>query len=129
MDWRKGFLVVTDLGLTAYWVLTALHIISVGGEAWLTAWNWSFVPLDALAILAGLTWSQLPRDHRWSGPMFAVALALTHAAGIMAISFFSLWGNWDVSWWLVNLWLTLMPIGLALASLRSAPVRRQVTEA
>jgi hypothetical protein len=49
-------------------------------------------------------------------PLFAAALALTHAAGLMAISFFVLWGAWDVSWWLVNLWLVFMPIGLVVAS-------------
>lgn len=113
MSWRKPFLVITDLGLTAYWILTALGIISVGDAAWIRAWNWSFFPLDVLAILAGLTWSLLPRGHRWSTPMLAVALALTHAAGIMAISFFFLWGTWDASWWAVNLWLMLMPLALA----------------
>lgn len=117
LNWRKALLVITDLGLTAYWALTAVGIVSVGKDAWLTAWSWSFLPLDALAILAGLTWSLLPGNHPLSAPMFAVALALTLAAGIMALSFFLLWGTWDISWWLVNLWLTLMPIGIALATL------------
>ena len=119
MNGRKALLVVTDVGLAAYWMLTAMGIVSVGKEAWLHAWNWSFFPLDALAILAGLAWSLLPKGHRWSTPMFGVALTLTHAAGIMAISFFFLWGTWDVSWWIVNLWLMFMPVGFALDSLRT----------
>lgn len=118
---RKAFLVVTDIGLFIYWALTAVGVISVGEGEWLKAWNWSFFPLDALALLAGLTWSLLPKDHQCATPMFAIALALTHAAGLMALSFFVLWGTWDGSWWLVNLWLALMPIGLAIGSLRKGP--------
>ncbi|MGY4720084.1 DUF5360 family protein [Naumannella huperziae] len=113
---RKALLVVTDLGLLAYWALTALGVISVGEGAWLKAWNWSFFPLDALAIAAGLVWSLLPGGHRWSVPAYVTALALTHAAGLMALSFFALWGSWDASWWAVNLWLALLPVALALAS-------------
>jgi len=33
----------------------------------------------------------------------------------LAVSFFALWGAWALSWWLVNLWLMLMPVGLFLA--------------
>ncbi|MDR6866423.1 peptidoglycan/LPS O-acetylase OafA/YrhL [Microbacterium resistens] len=115
---RKGLMAVTDVGLIVYWVLTALGIVSVGGDGMITAWNWSFLPLDAFAIAAGLAWSFLPRAHRWATPMLAIALALTHAAGLLALSFFVLWGTWDASWWLVNLWLALMPVGVALASPR-----------
>ena len=114
---RKAFLVVTDLGLLLYWILTATGTVSVGGDVLLTAWNWSFLPLDLLAVAAGLVWSVLPKGHRWAAPMLAAALALTLAAGLMALSFFALWGTWDASWWLVNLWLTLMPVGLATAAL------------
>jgi hypothetical protein len=112
----KTLLVVTDVGLLAYWTLTALGLVSVGSDAWLAAWNWSFLPLDLLAVAAGLTWSLLPRGHRWASPALAVALALTHAAGLVALSFFVLWGTWDVSWWIVNLWLAVMPIVLAAGS-------------
>lgn len=113
---RKGILVATDLGLLAYWVLTALGIVSVGGDPTLKAWNWSFLPLDLLAIAAGLVSSSLSRRKRIAVPLYAAALALTHAAGLMALSFFVLWGTWDLSWWLVNLWLAGMPLALALAS-------------
>ncbi|GHE94061.1 hypothetical protein GCM10017786_28680 [Amycolatopsis deserti] len=118
MKTRKVFLVITDLGLVVYWTLTACGIISVGEGEWLKAWNWSFFPLDLLAIIAGLTWSLLPKQHKWATPTYATALAFTHAAGLMAISFFVLYATWDASWWLVNLWLVLMPLGLAIASMR-----------
>lgn len=113
----KTLLVLTDIGLLAYWVLTTFHIISVGGGELLTAWNWSFLPLDLAAIIAGLTWSWLPAAHRLSTPFLIIALALTHAAGLMAISFFVLWGSWDFSWWAVNLWLAFLPISIAITKL------------
>lgn len=110
----KVFLIVTDLGLLAYWTLTAVGVISVGTGDVLLAWNWSFLPLDLFAVTAGLTWSLLPTGHRWSMPLFLCALTLTFSAGLLAVSFFALWGAWALSWWLVNLWLMLMPIGLFL---------------
>jgi peptidoglycan/LPS O-acetylase OafA/YrhL len=113
---RKGILVATDLGLLAYWVLTALGIVSVGGDTMLKAWNWSFLPLDLLAIFARLAASFLSHRKRIAVPLYATALALTHAAGLMALSFFVLWGKWDLPWWLVNLWLAGLPIVLVLAS-------------
>ena len=112
----KGLLVVTDLGLLAYWTLTAAGVISVGTSDVLLAWNWSFLPLDLFAVTTGLTWSLLPSRHHWSTPLFLCALTLTFSAGLLAISFFALWGTWAPSWWLVNLWLTLMPVGLLLTS-------------
>lgn len=124
MRTRKAFLVVTDIGLLVYWLMTAIGVISVGEGEWLKAWNWSFFPLDVLAVLAGITWSLLPEGHRWATPIFATALTLTHAAGLVAISFFALWGTWDASWWLVNLWLMLMPVGLAFGSLRTRRTSR-----
>jgi len=62
----KLLLATTDIGLLCYWILTAIGLISVGKDPLLLAWNWSFVPLDALAIAAGLLWSALPKGHRWS---------------------------------------------------------------
>lgn len=109
----KLLLATTDIGLLCYWILTAIGLISVGKDPLLLAWNWSFVPLDVLAIAAGLLCSVLPEDHRWSVPLFIAALALTHAAGLMAVSFFALWGTWDWSWWVVNVWLAVIPLILA----------------
>lgn len=39
MRTRKTFLVITDLGLIAYWALTAAGIISVGNDDFIVAWN------------------------------------------------------------------------------------------
>lgn len=118
----KILFVITDVGLLVYWTLTAIGVVSVGSDAQLVAWNWSFLPLDLLAVAAGLAWSLLPRGHRWARPVLAVALALTHAAGLMALSFFVLWGAWDWSWWVINLWLALMPAGILIATVGTRPL-------
>jgi hypothetical protein len=112
----KPALVATDLGLLLYWILTAIGIVSVGGDGQLKAWNWSFLPLDLLAIALGLVASCLPKRSPRSREVMAVALAFTHAAGLMALSFFVLWGSWGFSWWAVNLWLAGLPIGIVLIS-------------
>ncbi len=125
---RKLLLVATDLGLLAYWTFTALGVISVGNDSLLKAWNWSFFPLDLLAIAAGLIASALPRSSAWAMPLYWVALALTHAAGLVALSFFALWGTWDLSWWLINLWLALLPIGLAATYRPAAPDTVRITQ-
>ena len=67
---RKLLLVATDLGLLAYWTFTARGVISVGNDSLLKAWNWSFFPLDLLAIAAGLIASALPRSSAWAMPLY-----------------------------------------------------------
>ena len=112
---RKALLVGTDLGLLGYWTFSLIGVITVGAhDATLHTWNWSFVPLDLVAIILGLAWSFTPQRHQLSQPLQITALAFTHAAGLMAISFFAQQpAEWGLSWWLVNLWLMLLPIGLA----------------
>ena len=50
----------------------------------------------------------------------AVSLALTHAAGLNAIAFWALRGEFDPAWWLPNLWLVLFPVA-ALVVLLGCP--------
>ena len=109
---RKALLVGTDLGLLGYWTLSLIGIITVGAhDATLHTWNWSFVPLDLVAIILGLAWSFTPQHHQLSQPLQITALAFTHAAGLMAISFFAQQpAEWGPSWWLVNLWSGYAPI-------------------
>ena len=55
----KFMLVIVDVCLIVYWVATAMHLIppesafkDYGNEV-VQAWNWSFFPLDLLAVAAG----------------------------------------------------------------------------
>lgn len=38
-----------------------------------------------------------------------ISLALTSAAGVMALNFYVIRGDFDPAWWLPNLWLALFP--------------------
>jgi len=97
----------------------ALSLVNLPGE-WLfkdyhdpqvMAWNWSFFPLDILLSATGL-WA-LHRERRGHGDWriwSAVSMTLTVCAGLMAISYWVLVGDFDVSWWAPNLFLMLWPI-------------------
>jgi hypothetical protein len=114
-------LLLTDLGFIAYWSLTALvaaGLLSVPPEylfsdyhnPLVVAWNWSFAPLDIILSLAGLNAVRLQRagDASWKG--WAIfSLALTFCAGLMAISFWAIRGDFDVTWWIINLALMIWP--------------------
>lgn len=130
---RKLVMATTDVAFAIYWVFAAVGLVTVGGSAHIVAWSWSFLPLDALASAAGLAWAIMPKNHPASMPVLAAALALTHAAGLLAISHFALTGPWDVTWWLVKLWLMLMPIGIAVStivvSLKTQRTRRLLVPA
>jgi len=131
---RRTLMLITDLGMLAYWATTlliTLSIVNIPGE-WLfkdyhdpqvMAWNWSFFPLDILLCATGL-WAlhrerQNHTDWRiWS----AVSMTLTVCAGLMAISYWVLVGDFDVSWWAPNLFLMLWPIPFLARLVRTSDV-------
>lgn len=107
----KAVLFGTDLGFLGYWVATALGVISVGSDPMLQQWNWSFLGLDIAAISLGLLSLLLSRMRAPAAtPLLLVALALTSAAGLMALNFYILRGEFDLAWWAPNLWLFAFPI-------------------
>jgi len=109
-------MLVTDLALLGYWVATMAGWITVGEERFLNEWNFSFLILDVSAIGTGLASVVLSLTQRSGGyELMLVSLALTFAAGIMALNFYLVRGTFELEWWLPNLWLTLFPvIGIAL---------------
>ncbi len=113
-------LAVTDVGFILYWSITALAALGVlqipaeylykgYHDPMLVAWNWSFAPLDLAASVIGLAaLARLRAGRAWKG-LAILSLAFTSVAGGMAIAFWAIEGDFDVSWWAPNLFLMLWP--------------------
>lgn len=119
---RRFLMLATDIGMLLYWSITALmalSIIALPGE-WLfkdyhdprvMAWNWSFLPLDLLLSFTGLWALRLERRGNPAWKIWAaVSMTLTTCAGLMAISYWLIVQDFDVTWWIPNLFLMLWPI-------------------
>ena len=126
-------MLVTDIGLLTYWLLTALAafgLIGLPSEWWFSdyhnpivvAWNWSFLPLDIILSITGLLSVRLAarNDARWL-PCTLISLSLTVCAGLMAISFWAIRGEFDAVWWGCNLFLMLWPLPFLLALTAPGP--------
>ncbi|PYI54590.1 YvaD family protein [Paenibacillus flagellatus] len=107
---------VTDVGFVLYWLVTALKLIPADylysdyRNPVLVAWNWSFFPLDLFISATGFAslyaWKRGSASwERWA----LLSLALTFCSGLQAISFWSIRLDFDVSWWIPNLYLLLYP--------------------
>jgi ketosteroid isomerase-like protein len=75
------------------------------------AWNGSFLPIDLTFAYFGLRSVAAERrgDERWRG--FAiVSLTLTMAAGAMAVSYWTLSGEFDPIWFVSHALLVIWPI-------------------
>jgi hypothetical protein len=106
--------------MLAYWIVAALveaGTIAVP-KAWMypsfedpmiVAWNWSFFPLDVLFAVSGLLALYGPWPRARSRLLLA-SLVLMFCAGLMAISFWAIRGEFDPTWWGANLWLMALPI-------------------
>lgn len=117
----KPFLLATDLGFVAYWLLSLIVLagVDVVPSSWLFkdyddpivyAWNWSFFPLDMVLSAVGLlaVRRHARGDSSWR-PLAAFSLALTFCAGFMAISFWAIRLDFDPAWWTANLFLAIWP--------------------
>lgn len=122
----KWLLTATEIGMLAYWVMAgsmALGVISLPPE-WMysdyqnpmvVAWNWSFFPIDVLFAVTGLAARFLPMAAGRAHGLAIVSLTLMVCAGLMAVSFWLIRGEYDVFWWSVNLWLVVLgSVGLFL---------------
>lgn len=113
---------ITDFGMLLYWSITVLAALSVIAlpQDWLfkdyydsrvVAWNWSFFPLDIALSLTGIYALRLEAkgDDRWRF-WAVISLTLTVCAGLMAISYWAILGEYDIAWWAPNLFLMLWPL-------------------
>lgn len=123
---------LTEVGVLAYWLLaTALvlgilyippeYMYSDYENPLIVAWNWSFLPIDVAFAVLGL----ISRFGKFGEPL-SNKLAITGAtlmfcAGVMAISFWVMTGEFDPLWWGLNIWLVVLSLA-ALKTLFKEPV-------
>ncbi len=113
----KTFMLVTDVGFVLYWLITVLHLIPAEllfrdyTNPLLVYWNWSFLPLDLLISATGFAAVWLYRQQNPSWQMLAVmSLTLTSVSGLQAIAFWLFAQDFNMSWWLPNLFLLMYPL-------------------
>jgi hypothetical protein len=111
------FFLVVDIGFILYWLITALHVIPEEylyndyKNPLLVSWNWSFLSIDLLVSFTGLFSLYLRSRQKATWRYFAIiSLVLTSASGLMAVSFWTITGDFDLLWWTPNLFLLLYPI-------------------
>lgn len=117
MRTMKFLMLVTDAGFVLYWLITIFHLIPAEllfrdyTNPMLVHWNWSFLPLDLAISATGLTalWLFRKQNSLWR-PLTIISLTLTSVSGLQAIAFWLYAGDFNVTWWLPNLFLLLYPL-------------------
>ena len=115
-------LTVTDVGFILYWCTAGL--LEMGWlqippewmyanytQAHVRAWNWSFFPMELIFSVVGLLAVSAARrgDPRWR-PLAIISLTLTMAAGLMAVSYWTILGEFDPFWYGMNATLVVWPL-------------------
>ncbi|MGW4715269.1 DUF5360 family protein [Nocardia sp. NPDC004260] len=123
----KIAMLITDVGFLLYWAIAFAQVIP---PEWaykdytdpiLSDWNYSFVVLDLAASATGL--ASLCRAPGWR-TLMTVSLTLTSVAGLQAIAFWTLRGDFSPLWWVPNLFLLLFPIPALVTLACAAPQER-----
>lgn len=110
-------LLVTDFFFILYWLVTLFHLIPEEylyqdyQNELLVIWNWSFFPLDLLISVTGFICLYLFKINNEKWRAFAlVSLTLTSCSGLQAIAFWTIKLDFDLMWWIPNLFLLLYPL-------------------
>ena len=126
MRFLPFFFLVTDIGFILYWVITLIGIIPADylfkdyNNPILSAWNWSFLPLDLFISFSGLYSLRLrAKGLPWKN-VALISLVLTLCSGLQAVSFWAIRRDFDLAWWTPNLFLFLYPIYFIAAILRGS---------
>jgi hypothetical protein len=117
MKTLKYFFLLVDIGFIIYWTITALHLIPPKylfndyTNPILVNWNWSFFPLDIFISITGLysIYLNRKRNNQWK-KVALISLLLTSVSGLQAISYWTLSGEMDLTWWIPNLFLLIYPL-------------------
>lgn len=112
----KILMLTTDVGFIAYWLITIAHIIPPDmlfrdySNPIMVHWNWSFLPLDLLISATGIyALLLLKRNNPTWRQLAIVSLTLTFVSGLQAIAFWAIAGDFDIWWWVPNLFLMIYP--------------------
>ena len=113
---RGILLTLTELGMILYWLvvsagflglvhLNQVYLYTEYSNAVMVSWSWSFFPLDMLFAILGLygRFGQITNSQKRF--LSNVSLSLMFCAGLMALSFWAIQGDFSWSWWGVNFWL------------------------
>jgi hypothetical protein len=75
------------------------------------AWNWSFLPVDLAFSATGIAAVAASRrgEPVWR-PLALLSLAFTMVAGGMAVAYWTLLGEFELTWFLPNLALVIWPV-------------------
>jgi hypothetical protein len=113
----KKFFLITDIGFIIYWFITLFHLIPQDllfkdyTNPILVSWNWSFFPLDMAISVTGLSSIYLFYQGNILWKKFSlISLVLTFCSGLQAISFWVIRYDFDLIWWIFNLYLIIYPI-------------------
>jgi hypothetical protein len=113
----KKFFLLVDLGFILYWTVTYLHLIpnellfSNYNNPLVVSWNWSFVFIDLLTSITGLVSLVMYSKQNYLWFYFAfISLVLTSASGTMAIGYWIINREFELGWWLPNLFLIIYPL-------------------
>jgi hypothetical protein len=113
----KKIFLITDIGFILYWLITLLHLVPDEylfkdyNNPILVAWNFSFLPLDLLISFTGfLSLFCYHRGVKVWRKIALISLVLTFCSGLQAIAFWTLRLDFDLNWWLPNLFLLIYPM-------------------
>lgn len=122
MGMLRPFLLITDTLFMIYWAVTAAFaldwvtidpalLFSDYADPRTVAWNWSFFPIDFAFAITGYACIMLhSRGNPMWRPVALISLTLTFCAGVMAISYWTIIGEFDPLWFLPNLALAIWPL-------------------
>ena len=110
---------ITELAMLAYWVLAGalvLKLISIDPALMYSdyenplviAWNWSFFPIDVAFAFAGLSARFGTFAEQTKFKLRTIGSVLMICAGVMAVSFWTITGDFNITWRGVNLWLIVL---------------------
>jgi len=112
---------ITELAMLFYWVLAGalvLNLISIDPSLMysdyenplVVAWNWSFFPIDVAFAIIGLTARFGVQAARLRFKLEVIAGVLMLCAGLMAVSYWAINGDFDPTWWGMNIWLIILGV-------------------